>query len=68
MKEFLAKLKRYAFVLLLALVCLLAWLNRSEVETNLLFTHVVMPQALLVLGTTSIGFVMGFTFSHWRGS
>ena len=44
---------------LAVLVAIIAFQNTEQVQTNLLFTSVTMPMAILLFATGTIGFVAG---------
>jgi len=52
-----AKLIAIIFISILAFIIFLQ--NTESVETNILFTKVVMPRALLLISTFLVGFVAG---------
>ena len=55
MREF----KAVAVGVLAVLLAIIAFQNTEQVQTNLLFTSVTMPRAILLFATTTIGFVAG---------
>jgi len=59
MKRF--KLISIAILVLLGIVIILQ--NTEQVETRLLFVSITMPRAILLMGTTMIGFALGILVS-----
>ena len=54
-------------IVILAILCLIVVLqNTEQVESRLLFTTVKMPRAVLLFGTTLVGFVLGVLAGHSR--
>ena len=59
MKRF--KLISIAILTLLGIIIILQ--NTEQVETRLLFLSITMPRAILLMGTTLIGFALGILIS-----
>ena len=59
MKRF--KLISIAILILLGIIIILQ--NTEQVETKLLFVSITMPRAILLMGTTMIGFALGILVS-----
>ena len=59
MKRF--KLISTAVLILLGIIIILQ--NTEQVETRLLFVSITMPRAILLMGTTMIGFALGILVS-----
>ena len=59
MKRF--KLISIAVLILLGIIIILQ--NTEQVETRLLFVSITMPRAILLMGTTMIGFALGILVS-----
>jgi uncharacterized integral membrane protein len=57
------KLITIALLALLGVIIILQ--NTEPVETKLLFLSITMPRAILLLGTTLIGFVLGLLVSFF---
>ena len=55
------KLIAIAILALLGLIIILQ--NTAQVETRLLFMSITMPRAILLMGTTLIGFALGILVS-----
>ena len=54
------------FTAILALLCIIIILqNTGPVETKLLFLSITMPRAILLMGTTLIGFALGVLVSFF---
>ena len=52
-------------IVILAILCLIVVLqNTEQVESRLLFATVKMPRAVLLFGTTLVGFVLGVLAAH----
>ena len=52
-------------IVILAILCMIVVLqNTEQVESKLLFTTVTMPRAVLLFGTTLVGFVLGVLAGH----
>lgn len=50
----------------LLLVAIIVFQNTGEVTTKLLFAKVVVPQAVLLIGTFAIGFAVGVLYTLRR--
>jgi len=59
MKRF--KLISIAILTILGIIIILQ--NTEQVETRLLFLSITMPRAILLMGTTLIGFALGILVS-----
>ena len=57
------KLIAAAILALLGVIIILQ--NTEPVETRLLFATITMPRAILLLGTTLIGFILGMLVSFF---
>ncbi len=54
------------FTAILALLCVVIILQNTEpVETKFLFLSITMPRAILLMGTTLIGFALGVLVSFF---
>ena len=61
------KVKLFAFVFLVLIGMTLVLQNTETVETRLLFYTLKMPRAVLLFGTTCLGFTMGVLVSLLMG-
>jgi uncharacterized integral membrane protein len=57
------KLTSIAILTLLGVIIILQ--NTEPVETRLLFVSITMPRAILLMGTTLIGFALGILVSFF---
>ncbi len=55
------KMISFAILTLLGIIIILQ--NTEQVETRLLFLSITMPRAILLMGTTLIGFALGILVS-----
>ena len=56
-------IKLVLIIVILTLAIVIAFLNRQEVDVNLIFDTVTMPGILLILVTLGIGFLGGLITS-----
>ena len=68
LEKFSRRVRWAAIGIIVVLVGLLAYLNRQEVETNLLVMTIAMPRAVLIVVTGGIGFIGGWLTGRWRGT
>ena len=53
----------YIFMLVFAvIIALFAAFNGGNVEINLLFTKILLPQAVVIIGSAAIGSILGYSF------
>ena len=57
------KMISIAILVLLGVIIILQ--NTEQVETRLLFLSITMPRAILLMGTTLIGFALGILVSFF---
>ena len=57
------KMLSIAIVTILGVIIILQ--NTEPVETKLLFLSIIMPRAILLMGTTLIGFALGILVSFF---
>ncbi|MBN2588679.1 MAG: DUF1049 domain-containing protein [Sedimentisphaerales bacterium] len=58
-------IKLVLIIVILTLAIVIAFLNKQDVETNLIFKTVKMPGILLILSTLGIGFLGGMITSSF---
>ena len=59
------RLKMYLAVALFASCMIVVLQNTEQVSTRILFITITMPRAVLLFGTTCIGFTLGILFSFF---
>jgi uncharacterized integral membrane protein len=64
MKELLRKIRLFLMVVAALLVLIVVLQNTQTVETKILTFTLEMPRAALLLGTLSIGYVLGALTAH----
>ena len=64
-KPVMQRLKLIAIAILALLGVIIILQNTEPVETKLLFGSIIMPRAILLMGTTLIGFALGVLVSFF---
>jgi len=64
-KQFMERFKIISIGILALLGVIIILQNTEPVETKLLFLSITMPRAILLMGTTLIGFALGVLVSFY---
>jgi putative membrane protein len=65
MESIMNRFKMISIAILTILGVIIILQNTEPVETKLLFLSIVMPRAILLMGTTLIGFALGILVSFF---
>jgi putative membrane protein len=65
MESIMNRFKMISIAILTVLGVIIILQNTEPVETKLLFLSIVMPRAILLMGTTLIGFALGILVSFF---
>ena len=65
-KPVMERIKLVAIAVLALLGVIIILQNTEQVETKLLFWSITMPRAILLMGTTLIGFALGVLVSLFK--